>query len=71
MAITYTMTWSGGTDSQVSGGFVLLDDLSVSHVHNYDVHTINNIKNPVMRAIADELHNQAGSATGTVTVTIA
>lgn len=71
MAITYTMTWAGGQDSNDTGGFVLTDDRGVEHVVNYDAKSITNIKNPAMRAVADELHNQAGSATGTVTVSIA
>ncbi len=70
MAITYTMTWASGISSNPSGGFVLTDDLGVEHPVSYDVKTINSIKNPAARAVADELTNQAGSATGTVTVTI-
>ncbi len=70
MAITYTMTWAGGVDSQTSGGFVVTDDLGFLHPHNYSATNISEILNPVLRAVADELHNQAGSATGTVTVTI-
>jgi cobalamin biosynthesis protein CobD/CbiB len=65
------MTWAGGLDSNTSGGFVLTDDNSVEHPVIYSAKTIGNISNPVFRAVADELHNQAGSATGTVTVTIA
>ena len=71
MAITYTMTWAGGTDSQTSGGFTVTDDLGALHPFNYSITNIPEILNPVLRAVADELHNQAGSATGTVTVTIA
>jgi hypothetical protein len=72
MAITYTMTWAGGQDSASDeGGFVLTDDKGVVQPFNYNVSTIDRIPNPVLRAVADELHNQAGSATGTVTVTIA
>ena len=70
MAITYTMTWAGGVDSQTSGGAVLTDDLGVAHPFNYSATNISEILNPVHRAIADELHNQSGSATGTVTITI-
>lgn len=71
MSITYTMTWAAGQNSQTSGGFILTDDKSVTHQVTYDSGTVNNILNPVHRAVADELANQSGSATGTVTVTIA
>ena len=71
MAITYTMTWAGGLDSTTSGGFVLTDHNSVVHPVSYSAGHIGDIKDFVARAVADELHNQAGSATGTVTVTIA
>ena len=71
MAITYTMTWAGGQDSQTSGGFTLTDDLGDVHPFNFSATNISEILNPVFRAVSDELHNQAGSATGTVTVTIA
>ncbi len=71
MSVTLTMTWAGGVSSTTSGGFVLTDDRSVEHQLSYDVKSISNIKNPAMRAVAEELTNQAGSATGTVTVAIA
>ncbi len=70
MAITYTMTWAGGLTSVDSGGAVVTDDKGVLHPFNFSAQTIGNIPNPVLRAVADELNNQAGSATGTVTVTI-
>ncbi len=71
MAVTFTMTWAGGQDSQTSGGFIVTDDRGDIMPFNYSAETISNIPNPVFRAVADELHNQAGSGTGTVTVTIA
>ncbi len=71
MAVTLTMTWAGGQISTTSAGFVLTDDKGIVTPVTYDNGTPGNIKNPVHRAVAEELSNQAGSATGTVTVTIA
>ena len=71
MAVTLTMTWVGGVVSQTSCGFTLTDDLGNEQTHNYGKSLIGNIFNPVHRAVAEELSNQAGSATGTVTVVIA
>lgn len=71
MAITYTMTWAGGLTSVNSGGAIVTDENGVEHPFNFSAQTIGNIPNPVLRAVADELHNQSGAATGTVTVTIA
>ena len=71
MAVTLTMTWAGGVTSQTSCGFTLTDDRGNEQPHNYGKSNIGNIINPVHRAIAEELSNQAGSATGTVTVAIA
>ncbi len=71
MAVTLTMTWAGGLDSDVNIGFVLTDDRG--HVTPWIVpaQSIDNCPDPAARAVAKELHNQAGAATGTVTVTIA
>ena len=71
MAITYTMAWAGGLDSDVNIGFTLTDDRG--HVTPWIVpaQSIENCPDHAARAVADELHNQAGAATGTVTVTIA
>ena len=71
MAISCSMTWIAGTHNTTGGGFTLTDDKGVVHQHALGNSTIDNISNPVFRAIADELHNQAGSATGTVVVSIA
>ncbi len=71
MAVTLTMTWAGGLASNVSGGFVLTDDLGNARPWSFASTEINNIPDPVARAVAEELQNQAGSSTGTVTVTIA
>ena len=71
MAITYTMTWASGQNSGTSGGFVLTDERGVVRPFSYGAQNIGNIQNPAARAVADELLNQAGAATGTVTVTIA
>ena len=71
MAVTLTMTWAGGISGNPSGGFVLTDDNGVVTPHAYDTGNLANIANPVHRAIAEELTNQAGAATGTVTVAIA
>ena len=70
MAVTFTMTWAGGLATQTTGGFTITDDRGVVRPWNYDVKQINNIPDPTARAVADELSNQAGAATGTVTVTI-
>ena len=71
MAITYTMTWANGHASDLTGHFILTDDLNRETPVYYDANSITNIKDPVARAVADELQNQAGSATGTVIVSIA
>jgi hypothetical protein len=71
MAVTLTMTWAGGISSNDSCGFVLTTDDSVEEVVSYPRSAIQDIKNPVHRAVAKELSEQAGSATGTVTVSIA
>lgn len=71
MSVTFTMTWASGQNSQTTGGFILTTDKGIEEVVTYDSGTTANIKNPVHRAVADELANQSGSATGTVTVTIA
>ncbi len=71
MAITYTMTWAGGLAGAPSGGFILTDHDGVAHQHSFDSNSVANITDFVKRAVADELANQAGAATGTVTVTIA
>ena len=70
MAITYTMTWAGGLDSNVNIGFTLTDDLGKITPWIVPVHSIPNCPDHAARAVADELHNQSGAATGTVTVTI-
>lgn len=70
MAVTYTMTWAGGIAGNPSSGFVLTDDFGNVTPVSYSLQTLDDIKNPVHRAVADELSRQAGSATGTVTVTI-
>lgn len=70
MAVTFTMTWVGGQDSDVNIGFVLTDDRARVTPWVVPVHSINNVPDPVARAVAEEIHNQGGAATGTVTVSI-
>ena len=71
MAITYTMTWAGGLDSNVNIGFTLTDDQGKATPWIVPAQSITNCPDHAARAVADELHNQSGSATGTVTVAIA
>ena len=70
MSVTYTMTWANGSTSATNGGFVLTTDQGVSEQVTFPSHNFSGMDNPVHRAVADELAAQAGSATGTVTVTI-
>ena len=70
MAITYTMTWAAGQDSDVNIGFVLTDDRGRITPWVVPAHSIENCPDHAARAVADELHRQAGAATGTVTVSI-
>ena len=70
MAVTFTMTWAGGLDSNVNIGFTLTDDRGRITPWIVPADSIGNCPDPAARAVADELHNQAGAATGTVTVTI-
>lgn len=70
MSITYTMTWAAGIAGSPTGGFTLTDDKGNVTPYTFGKN-VDNIPNPVVRAVADELVNQGGSATGTVTVTIA
>lgn len=71
MAVTKTMTWKGGQDSNVNIGFELTDDRG--HVTPWIIpaQSIDNCPDHAARAVAEELHNQGGAATGTVTVSIA
>ena len=70
--VTYTMTWANGKASSRGGGsFILTDEKGADHQFHYVSSQIKDIQNPVFRAVADELHNQSGAATGTVTVSIA
>ena len=71
MAVTFTMTWAGGLDSNVNIGFTLTDDRGRITPWIVPADSINNCPDHAARAVADELHNQAGAATGTVTVAIA
>ena len=71
MAVTFTMTWAGGLDSNVNIGFVLTDDRGRETPWTVPADSINNCPDHAARAVADELHNQGGAATGTVTVAIA
>lgn len=70
MAVTLTYTWSAGQNSQVNVGFVMTRD-GVDQPWSVAKSQLGNIPNPVAEAIAREIHEQAGSATGTCTVTIA
>ncbi len=71
MTVTNTMTWAGGLDSAENIGFVITDERGKAYPWSVAAKSIDNIPDPVARAVAEELHNQAGSATGTVTVSIA
>ena len=68
--ITYTMTWANGRASRRGGGgsFVLTDK-GIEHQFHYVSAQINDIQNPVFRAVAEEV-SQSGALTGTVTVSI-
>ncbi len=70
MAVTFTMTWADGLDSNVNIGFVLTDDRGRITPWIVPTDSIGNCPDHAARAVADELHNQGGAATGTVTVTI-
>ncbi len=70
MAVTFTMTWAGGLDSNVNIGFVLTDDRGRITPWVVPADSIGNCPDHAARAVADELHNQGGAATGTVTVAI-
>ena len=70
MAKTLTYTWSGGLSSQDNIGFVMTRD-GQNQPWSVSSKSLGNIPNPVAEAIARELFEEAGSATGTCTVTIA
>ncbi len=70
MAVTFTMTWAGGLDSEVNIGFTLTDDQGKATPWIVPTGSINNCPDHAARAVADEIHNQAGAATGTVSVVI-
>ena len=71
MAVTFTMTWAGGQDSDVNIGFELTDDRERITPWVVPADSIGNCPDHVARAVADELHNQGGASSGTVTVSIA
>lgn len=71
MTITLTATWAGGVDSTENVGFTITDDRGNVKPWVVAARSIENCPDPVARAVAEELHNQAGAATGTVTVSIA
>jgi len=70
MAVTYTMTWAAGILSAPNIGFSLTDDQGDVTAVVVPTSKIDEVIDPVHRAVADELGRQGGSATGTVTVTI-
>jgi len=70
MAVTLTYTWSGGIDSNDNIGFVLTRN-GVNQPWVVPASAIQDVPDPVAEAVARELHEQSGSATGTCTVTIA
>ena len=69
MAVTLTYTWSGGQSSADNIGFVMTRN-GINQPWSCDPGSLSNIPNPVAEAIARELYEQGGAATGTCTVTI-
>ena len=63
------MTWANGSAVAPMGSLTLTDERGKTFPLSWSTSVIDNIKDPVARAVATEL-NQGGAATGTVTVTI-
>lgn len=69
MAKTLTYTWSGGQSSEDNIGFIMTRN-GVDQQWSVSKASLSNIPNPVAEAIARELYEESGAATGTCTVTI-
>jgi hypothetical protein len=66
---TRVLTWEGGSCSKASetGLFTLVDDRGTEHPFVFASFTIREIKDPVLRLVAEEVRN--GVESGTVTIT--